>query len=250
MILVLAGTLDGRELAMRLAASGYDVLVSVVSDYGRSLADAPGITVHTGQLDLNGLRELITSRSIKAVVDASHPYAVNVSLNAMAACAASCAKYIRYERDEVITPAYDRLYRAGDAAEAAKLAAGLGKVIFLTTGSRTLKIFKTEPLLTGCRLIARVLPQPDVLAECIALGFSPGDIVAVKGPFSHQLNVALFTEYAAEVIVTKNSGTVGGADTKISAAVELGLPLVVIGRPDVEYRNLCRTQEAVLALLT
>ena len=87
----------------------------------------------------------------------------------------------------------------------------------------------------GCRIIARVLPDPVVLQECAGLGFRPRDIVAMEGPFSHELNVALFREYGAEVIVTKNSGQVGGSDTKISAAMELNLSLVMIGRPAVSY---------------
>lgn len=249
MILVLAGTLDGRELAAYLAQSGQQVLVSVVSSYGRSLAELPGISVHTGQLSLDGMKALITVQGITAVVDASHPYAENVSVNAMAACAASHIRYIRYERSEVSVPDYGQLHLTRDAGEAAKIAAGLGKVVFLTTGSRTLQVFKNEPLLQNCRVIARVLPQPDVVNECINLGFSPGDIVAMQGPFSRELNIALFKEFGAEVIITKNSGTIGGADTKLAAAMELGLPIVMIGRPAIEYKNLCRSQTEVLKLL-
>jgi len=80
-----------------------------------------------------------------------------------------------------------------------------------------------------------VLPEPEVITVCRRLGFAPADIVAMQGPFSHQLNVALFREYGADVIVTKNSGLVGGTASKMSAAQELGLALVVIGRPVAEY---------------
>jgi precorrin-6A/cobalt-precorrin-6A reductase len=250
MILVLAGTLDGRELAVRLANAGYQVIVSVISDYGRSLAESPGLSVHAGQLTIAGMQEMIDAQGIKAIIDASHPYAVNGSTNAMAACEATGIKYIRYERSAVSVPdEYEGLYMAGDAGEAAKIAAGLGQVIFLTTGSRTLKLFKYEPLLAKCRIIARVLPQPDVISECIELGFSPGDIVAIQGPFSHKFNAAMFKEYAAEVVITKNSGTIGGADTKISAAMELGLPIIVIGRPAIVYKNLCLTHEEVINMV-
>lgn len=246
MILVLAGTLDGRELARCLAAAGYQVTVSVISEYGRSLADLPGIAVHTGTMTLEDMRQFIAKQKISLLVDASHPYAVNGSLNAMAACEAAGIGYIRYERAEVSMPEYQQVHIAHDAAHAAKLAAGLGRIIFLTTGSRTLRVFKSEPLLAKCRLIARVLPQPEVVQECIDWGFTPGDIVAMQGPFSQQLNAALFQEYGAEVVITKNSGTIGGADTKIAAALELNLPIIVIGRPAITYRNLCQTQEQVL----
>ena len=249
MILVLAGTLDGRELAVRLAKAGHQVMVSVISEYGRSLAELPGICVHTGQLTVDGMQSLIADQDITVIVDASHPYAINASLNAMTASELAGIEYIRYERTEVCMPEYERLYVTSDAAHAAKLAASLGKVIFLTTGSRTLKIFRDEPLLVNCRLIARVLPQPEVVQECVDLGFNPGDIVAIKGPFSQQLNGALFKEYNTEVIITKNSGTIGGADTKIAAAIELNLPIVVIDRPTINYRNLCQTQDQVMKLV-
>lgn len=246
MILVLAGTVDGRALAARLLQAGHQVLAAVISDYGRTLAELPGIDVHTGPLTAADMRVLITNKAITAIVDASHPYAAGASVNAMAACEAEGIQYIRYERAEATIPEYDRLYTVEDAGAAAKMAANLGRVIFLTTGSRALSIFTQEPALAGCRLIARVLPQPEVVAECIGLGFRPSDIVAMQGPFSLRLNAALFKEYNTEVIITKNSGTIGGADTKIAAAVELQLPIIVIGRPRVEYKNLCSTPQQVI----
>jgi len=235
MILVLAGTRDGRELAAHLARQGWPVSVAVVSEYGRKLAARDGLPVHTGSRDTAGLVALLRAEGARAVVDASHPYAAAVSRNAQTACEALGLPYLRFERPPAPLPEYDRLFLAADAAGAARLAAGLGKVVFLATGSRTLAAFKNEPLLAGCRLIARVLPEPEVIAACRRLGFAPADIVAMQGPFSHQLNVALFREYGADVIVTKNSGLVGGTASKMSAAQELGLALVVIGRPVAEY---------------
>jgi len=263
MILVLARTRDGRELAAHLARQGWPVSVAVVSEYGRKLAARDGLPVHTGSRDTAGLVALLRAEGARAVVDASHPYAAAVSRNAQTACEALGLPYLRFERpppphpenDPHIhaaapphaapLPEYGRLFLAADAAGAARLAAGLGKVVFLATGSRTLAAFKNEPLLAGCRLIARVLPEPEVIAACRRLGFAPADIVAMQGPFSHQLNVALFREYGADVIVTKNSGLVGGTASKISAAQELGLALVVIGRPVAEYSRVAADFGAV-----
>jgi precorrin-6A/cobalt-precorrin-6A reductase len=244
-IVVLAGTRDGRELAAFLARQGWPVSVAVVSDYGRKLAAQDGLTVHTGCRDTVALVALLKSEGALALVDASHPYAANASQNAQAACAALGLPYLRFERPPAPLPAYDKLHRAADAAHAARLAAELGKVIFLATGSRTLAVFKNEPLLAGRRLIARVLPEPEVLTACRQLGFVPADIIALQGPFSHQLNLALFREYAADVLVTKNSGFVGGADSKFSAAVELCLSLIVIDRPAIEYSRVAADPDSV-----
>jgi len=249
MILVLAGTKDGREIAAQVARQGYQTLVSVVSDYGRKLAEEYELLVSTGQLDEAGLAGLIRQRDIEAVIDASHPYAAGVSRNAIAACRSCGISYLRYERPVAPLPNYSKLHLASDVEHAARLAAGLGKVVFLTIGSRGLKAFKAEPLLASHRLIARILPDSAVLAECLMLGFGPGDIVAVQGPFSQEFNVALFRQFASEVIVTKNSGDEGGAGSKFDAAVALDLPLVVIDRPRVDYERIVHNYDDVIKFL-
>jgi precorrin-6A/cobalt-precorrin-6A reductase len=218
----------------------------VFSEYGRELITQPNVLIQAGPLDTDGLAGLIASNDIKLVVDASHPYAVNVSQNAMQACRHTMVHYLRYERLATILPAYEKLHVVHDYTAAAEVAAPLGKVIFLTTGSRHLKVFKAMVCLQQHRLIARILPEPSVLTECLSLGFTPQDIVALQGPFSHALNMALFTEYGAEVIITKNSGQVGGSDTKITAAMALNLPLVVIDRPTIAYCQLVDTVAGVI----
>lgn len=249
MILVLAGTRDGRELASRLADNGHQVLASVVSEYGGFLAKHPRVQVHIGALDEVGLVDLIRTAGVKYIVDASHPYAVGVSENAMKAAAGTGVIYLRFERPMTPLPGYDRLHVVSDARQAAQTAALLGKTIFLTTGSRALNVFKEDPALKSSRVIARVLPDPSVIEQCVALGFSPGDIVAIQGPFSLALNVELFRFYQAEVIVTKNGGDIGGADTKIEAAIYLNLPIVVIDRPKIEYPTLFNSIDQVVNYL-
>ncbi|MBR6267087.1 MAG: precorrin-6A/cobalt-precorrin-6A reductase, partial [Selenomonadaceae bacterium] len=84
---------------------------------------------------------------------------------------------------------------------------------------------------------------------CEKLGFTPKQIIAMQGPFSQTLNEAMFKQYDAQVIVTKNSGTIGGADTKFAAAEALGLPIVLIDRPKVTYGQVARSFEDVLAFI-
>lgn len=246
MILVLGGTKDGRDLAALLTEKGYPVVVSVFSDYGRDLIQLDKELVHTGPLDTDGFISFIGINHIHLIVDASHPYAINVSQNAMKACQSTGISYVRYERPKAPLPAYHGLHVVHDYDEAAKMASVLGKVVFLTTGSRHLKLFKNTSCLQNHRLIARVLPEPSVLTECLSLGFKPKDIVAMQGPFSHNLNIALFQEYNTEVIITKNSGQIGGSDTKITAAMSLNLPLVMIDRPVIPYHNVVYDIENVI----
>lgn len=231
MIWVLAGTQDGREIASILASERKEtVLVTVVSEYGKKLAELPNVKVLVGSLDGAAMRDVIKQYHITFLVDASHPYAHQVTETARQACLELSIAYVRYERPPVPLPDYDKLVVVSSVEAAAEAAAVLGKVVFLTTGSRTLAVFAQSPALKNHRLIARVLPDAAVMGECEALGFTPKDIVALQGPFSEELNGALFQEYEADVIVMKNSGVIGGSDSKLAAAMKLHLAVVVIER--------------------
>lgn len=248
MIFVAAGTQDGREIAKYLLDSGYDVAASVVSHYGEQLlADCRGrsFIINDKPLDRQGLEEYLVAHNIRLFVDASHPYAVNMSKNGMDACKTLGIPYVRYERD-LTSSHYDRLAIVHDYEKAAELAASLGKTIFLTTGSRNLEKFTASEFLKECTIIARVLPTAEVISLCEKLGLTPGQIVAMQGPFSKELNKELFRRYEADVIITKNSGSIGGTDTKFAAAAELDLPVIVIDRPVMDYGNVGRTYEEIL----
>ena len=231
MILILAGTFDGREIAAGLTAAGHEVMASVVSDYGRVLAEQSGVKAQAAAMTDWELEQFIRSEGVRLIIDATHPYAVNVSKNAAKAAQRAQIPCIRYERPSSDLPDYHKLIVARDMQEAAKLAVRDDRTVFLTTGSHTLTVFRAAAASTTCRLIARVLPQPEVISACLAAGFLPGEIVAVQGPFSQELNMALFREFRADVMVTKNSGTVGGTDSKITAAMALDMTVVVVQRP-------------------
>ena len=249
MIFVLAGTQDGREIVRLLLEQGHDVAASVVSSYGGELlAHACGqrCLINDKPLDEAALKDYLQRHDIRLLVDASHPYAANVSRNAIAVCQALSIPYIRYERD-LSKLDYDRITVVHSYEEAAQAAAALGKKIFLTTGSRNLDKFVHSPDLKNCELTARVLPTAEVIGLCESLGLDAGHIVALQGPFSMELNRELFRKYGAEVIITKNSGTIGGTDTKFAAAAELNLPIVLIDRPKLNYPCITHDYAEVLA---
>ena len=245
-IFLIAGTEDGRELANFLQRHGFDVTASVVSDYGRKLLEnCAGIKINDKPLDRDALEKILRAENFNCLVDASHPYAKNISANAIQAAQSAKIAYIRYERAEV-APTYEKIFHVDSYESAAVKASELGKNIFLTTGSRSLKIFVESPALSDCNLTARILPTADVLTLCENLGLSPKQIVAMQGPFSVALNVELFRHASAEVIVTKDGGQIGGADTKIAAAEILNLPVVMIRRPKIFYPKLAATFDDVL----
>ena len=246
-IFVMAGTEDGRKLAEFLLNNGYEVTASVVSEYGKKLLEQyAGISINDKKLDAAELAEILKVEKFIAMVDASHPYALEASRNAIDACARVNIPYIRFER---AGGNFEHLgaYHVSSYEEAAIKAAELGKNIFLTTGSKSLKIF--VELLKDCNITARVLPTAEILAQCEKLGLTPKQIIAMQGPFSIEMNVEMFKHVAAEVIVTKDSGQIGGSDTKIAAAQILNLPVVVIDRPKIYYPNVAATFEEVVLKL-
>lgn len=250
MIFTAAGTQDGREIVRRLCAAGYDVAASVVSSYGQQLLaeqkenGGGHLIINDTPLDEEGLRTFFQEYDIRVFVDATHPYAVNVSRNAMAATVAAGVPYIRFERD-LTDVSYENVYLVHSYEEASEMASRLGRTVFLTTGSRNLERFVHAPALAESTLIARVLPTTEVIALCEGLGLTPAQIIAMQGPFSRELNRAMYEKYKANVIVTKNSGTIGGTDAKFQAAADLELPVVVIDRPVLDYPNLAHTFEEV-----
>ena len=246
-IFLMAGTEDGRKLAEFLLSKGFEVTASVVSEYGKKLLEQyPNIKINDRKLNVEELTEILKKEKFEALVDASHPYAVGATLTALAACEGTNISYIRFERATGFT-ARSGAYHVKTYEDAALKAAELGKNIFLTTGSKNLKIFVDN--LKDCNITARVLPTAEVLAQCENLGLTPKQIIAVQGPFSTELNIEMFKHAQAEVIVTKDGGAIGGIDTKIAAAQILKIPVVMIDRPKIDYPNVAATFEEVLNLI-
>jgi len=251
MIFVAAGTQDGRLLVEKLLEKDYKVTASVVSVYGKMLlTQHKNLTINDNPLDEQALEKYLKANDIHVFLDASHPYAVNMSKNAMEVCQKLFIPYIRYERQATRLLNYDKIHVVKSYEEAVKTAAALGKNIFLTTGSRNLKIFAEAAVLKEHFLTARVLPDADVLILCTRLGFSPKNIIALQGPFSTELNEELYKKYKADVIVTKNSGTIGGTDTKLIAARNLQLPVVLIDRPKIKYTNIAETIDTAVSFVS
>ncbi len=117
----------------------------------------------------------------------------------------------------------------------------------LTTGSKTLEIFAKELVgLEDTRLIARMLPRIDNMEKCAELGVEQKNIVAMQGPFSKELNKALYNQYGVTLMITKESGKVGSVDEKLEAALECGIETIMIARPNVNYQNVHSSFEDVI----
>ncbi|MBP1156839.1 MULTISPECIES: precorrin-6A reductase [unclassified Paenibacillus] len=247
MILMLAGTSDARELAVRIHGAGYNLLSTVVTESAAKSLEEAGIPVQIGRLDAGGMAELIRTRGVQVVVDASHPFAEEASRQAMAAALQSEVPYIRYERERGTYEGHPRLIFVDDYEQAAELAAERRGVIMLTTGSKTLHIFAERLIgLPDTRLVARMLPRKDNMDKCEQLGVEQKNIVAMQGPFSKELNQALYRHYGVTTVITKESGKIGAVEEKLAAALEMDIDTIVIGRPQLDYGVVYSEFEGVL----
>ncbi|MBZ4645485.1 MAG: precorrin-6x reductase [Clostridia bacterium] len=246
MILVLAGTQDGREIACQLGLQGYNVTVSVASEYGAALVQqAENVKVIQGKLQLADMKKFIMTMGISVVVDATHPFAKNVSENAIQACRETFIHYLRYERDSANVEGYSNVVLVDSYHEAVEKVNEMDGMVFLTTGSNSLDIF-INGINDRTRIAARVLPGVQVMNKCIGLGLQPSQIIAMQGPFSRELNREMFKHYNTAVVVTKESGNIGGIEDKILAARDIGIPIIVITRPGIDYPLVVGTFEQVL----
>ena len=227
-ILLFGGTAEGRELAGWLLERGIPTLVCVATEYGETLLP-PESEAHVGRLDREGMEQLMASRPFTCVVDATHPYAVEVTANIKAAAEAAGLPRLRLVRR---SDGEDGCLRARSMAEAAELLEGLEGNVLLTTGSKELSAFARSGLVERC--CPRVLPMADSLARCLELGFPPKHIICMQGPFSKELNVALLKQYKIRTLVTKDTGGYGGFREKAEAAREAGCALLVVERPSRE----------------
>ena len=225
-LVIFSGTTEGREFSRAAAALGAVVTVCVATDLGaEEQGSAPGVTVHAGRLDADEMEALL--RNAALCVDATHPYATEATHNIRAAAGMAGVEYHRLLRRASELPAGSVvLPGAGEAV--AYLADKAGRIL-LTTGAKELPAFAA---LDPARLYPRVLPTLAGIMACEAAGVPHRNIIAMQGPFTLGLNVALMRQFEIDYLVTKDGGAQGGFTEKAEAAAQCGAQLIVLRRPD------------------
>lgn len=248
MILLVGGTSETASLATALAEAGFKVLVSTATSVPLDVGLHANIMRRSGELDREGLERVAVEHGIELIVDGSHPYASGVRQNAKLVAARLSLPYVSWVRPAVIGPD-EVVHVALNHADAAVRATSFGKPILLTIGSRNLAPYAEQAAKARVPLIARVLDHEDSLEAAVRAGIPRGRIIAGRGPFSVEDNLAVIRQHRIGCLVTKDSGEAGGVPAKIEAARETGCAVVVVARPsgvkDTQFESISQLVEHV-----
>jgi precorrin-6A/cobalt-precorrin-6A reductase len=235
-ILILGGTAEARQLAAALVADGVDVISSLA---GRvSTPNLPVGRVRVGGFGgAGGLADYLRREHACAVVDATHPFASKITTNVVQAASTTGTPLVRLER-----PGWGEHPQANtwtwvcDAA-GARAAAESARRPFLTTGRQSLRDF--DAWADRDVLVRLVDPPAAALPQ-------RWNVILSRGPYGYDGERTILTEHAIDVILAKDSG---GTHTvaKLDAAADLGVPVVIIARPEPPPVPLLRTVAEAVA---
>ncbi len=220
-VLILGGTGDAAQVIEQLAdVPQVETIASLAGRTPKPNIPSVGTVRMGGFGGIPGLVAFLRNENIDLLVDATHPFAAQISRNAAQAALTVGIPRVLLDRPSWAREIADRWIEVADHAAAAAILPGLSDRIFLTIGRQELAAFAD---LTQLWFLTRMITPPD---EPIP----PGEVILQQGPFSVADEIALMQQYQVGAIVSKNSG--GSATyAKIIAARELGLPVVMIPRP-------------------
>jgi precorrin-6A/cobalt-precorrin-6A reductase len=225
-VLILGGTSEANLLAAEAAVAGLDAIYSYA---GRTQVpvNQPLPTRIGGFGGAAGLADVIRQQKFTHVVDATHPFATEISRNVLAACAATATPLVALERKPWIKTVDDRWIDVDDIAAAVAELPQARTNAFLAIGRQHIAPFAAKPqhayTLRFIDAAEGPLPLPDA------------DLIVSRGPFTLAGELEMMRSRRIEWIVARNSGG-EGARAKIDAARELGLPVIMIQRPRLPDR--------------
>ncbi len=219
--LILGGTTEATALARLLV--GHPAIDATVSLAGRTKQPVlPPLPTRIGGFGgVDGLVEHLVGNSIQAVVDATHPFADQISANAAAACARAGVPLLVLTRKPWVPGPGDRWIGVPDMAAAAEALRPLGDTVFLTIGRQEVAVFETAPDKT---YLIRAVDPPEPAPTL------RHTLILDRGPFTLEGELALLDAHRVDVIVSKNSGGTA-TEAKLEAARRRGIPVVMVERP-------------------
>lgn len=237
-VLLLGGTGEARELAARMDQDGMDAVLSLA---GATRAPARmALPVRVGGFGGRaGFESYLKEHGIDTVLDATHPFAARITDRSAEVCTSLGIRYAQLLRPEWSPRPDDKWILIQSEEEAAEHIKP-GSTVFLGTGRQTLERFAN---LEGCRVICRQIDPPDR-----PFPFENGEYLIGRPPFSVKMEHDLFRELGVDYLVVKNAG--GEASfTKLEAARQLGIPVLMISRPNMPHVTRLETVEEAMLWL-
>ncbi len=237
-ILLLGGTADAMRMAGALAQAGLAAIYSVA---GRTEApNLPALPHRRGGFGgTEGLTAYLKAEQITHVIDATHPFAAQMSRNAATACADLSLPLIALERAPWAPIAGDNWRFFNDIPSMAAALPTEKTRVFLAIGRQNLADFARAP---QHQYLLRLVDAPSdlPLPRC--------EVVISKGPFTLAGDLALMRAHHTALVIAKNAGG-EAARAKLDAARTLGLPVWLADRPQIPQRPRAEDVTKVMAWL-
>lgn len=227
-IILFGGTSEGRTIAELLGKKQINTLVCVATQYGEGLLTSSGtLRVCKGRMDSAQMSALLVREKPRLIIDATHPFALEVSKNIGLACQQLGIKRITVQRSSFDCGGCKAFSTLEQLMSWLSSQPG---TIFSTLGVKEAQALTVIPGYRE-RVWLRILPDIDGLSSCIDAGFPQKHIICMQGPFSRELNTAMLLAAGTDILVTKETGAAGGYPEKLAAAKECGITAAVLLRP-------------------
>ena len=235
--LILAGTSEASQLARLLVDESEIAPIASFAGRTKSLKPPPIPYRMGGFGGVDGLAHYLESEEVDAVIDATHPFAAQMSSNAAEACRRLNLPLLRLERPAWAPVEGDRWASVTSMAEAAEALGSDPKRVFLPIGKLEVAPFEAAP---QHHYLLRAVD-----AFAIPAGLTNAELITARGPFGLVDEIALMRQHRIDIVVSKNSGA-SATEAKISAARRLGLPVIMVERPSLPEAETVATAEEAL----
>jgi len=229
---IIGGTSESVMVAKAIAEKNFSCIVTVTTaDAVKLYPVLPNLRVQVGQLKKFQIYEFIEQEKIIAIIDASHPYAIAISETVIKISQALQIPYLRYERAELVPSPNITVLENFETLLAGNYLTN--QRVLLTVGYKILSKFKIWQ--SQAVLFARILPSLESLKVALESGFTSDRLIAIRPPIRMDLEKALWQQWNISLVISKASGQAGGEEIKQRVSQLLGIPLIVIARPKVDY---------------
>ena len=240
-IFLLGGTKDSINI-IEFVKSNYEahILTTTTTEYGANLAREGGSDETIARpLPKEEIKEIIVNENFDLLIDATHPFAAHITHTSAKIAQELKIPYIRFERPTTNLENIDtsNIYYVNSFDEAGKLIENEfnhGNILHFAGANTMEDILK---YVSVERFYPRILKVESSIKKCESLNVNPSHIIPMTGAATVEENIELIEKYNAKIMITKESGDVGGVIEKIHAANEKDVAVIMIQRPKIDELN-------------